>query len=275
MVPTDSTISPSGVKTYTYDTTYYGSGATAVVDSVTPVGGIYSISIVDSGSGYSKAYPPTVKITAPSGPAGVNFSATVTVNSDNTISLGVKNQGSNYFSIYSKSIAKWRRDYFELNYPQNTAITSCNFPIVHYADVLLMAAEADLIVNGGTTTGLGYYNQVRRRAYGYSPISPSPYDAPSITIDSIKAERSRELCFEGVRRNDLKRWGLSNWQNTLNNIVSQLGIYNTTFPPASTFLSASQITITNFLSNPQKYSVFPKPASELALEQALYQNPGW
>lgn len=272
----DSTTNPNGTKTYKYDTTYYGSGATAVVDSINPItGGIAHISMTNGGSGYAKNPAPSVTLTYPSGSAGTGFAATITVNADGSVSISVKTPGSNYFSVYSKSIAKWRRDYFEYNSPQNTSYTSCNFPIIRYADVLLMAAEADLVVNGGTATGLGYYNQVKRRAYGYSPNSPSPYDAPSITIDSIKAERSRELCFEGVRRNDLKRWGLSNWANTLNNLVTQLGIYNTTLPPSSTILSASKASITNFLSNPQKYSLFPIPAGELALEQALYQNPGW
>jgi hypothetical protein len=275
-IPKDTITNSNGTKTIQYDTLgIYGSGAVAVIDSITPTGGIFHITIVDSGTGYSKTYLPSVSITSPAGSVGTGFTSTFTVNSDSTISIAVKTPGSNYFSIYSKSIAKWRRDYFELNAPQNNSYTSCNFPIVRYADVLLMAAEADLIVNGGTVTGLKYFNQVRRRAYGYSPNTASPYDAPSITIDSIKAERSRELCFEGVRRNDLKRWGLSNWQNTLNNLVTQLGNYNTTFPPSSSILSASTITITNFLSNPQKYSLFPIPAGELAIEQALYQNPGW
>ena len=275
-VPIDTVTNPNGTKTINYKIiAYYGSGATAVVDSINPItGGIAHISVTNGGTGYAKAFPPSVALTSPTGSLGVNFAGTYTVNPDSTVSISVKTQGSNYFSVYSKSIAKWRREY-EVNYPQNNSYTSCNFPIIRYADVLLMAAEADLIVNGGTATGLGYFNQVRRRAYGYSPSTTSPNDAPSITLDSIKAERSRELCFEGVRKNDLKRWGLSNWAKALNNVNTQIGIYNITFPPASTTMTASTTTITNFLTNPQKYSVFPIPSSELALEQALYQNPGW
>ena len=232
--------------------------------------------MTNGGSSYSSIHPPTISVGYYGGTLTTSsFTTTITVNSDSSVTITVKNSGtSNYYSVYNKSIAKWRREY-EVNYPQNNSFTSSNFPIIRYADVLLMAAEADLILNGGTSTGLGYFNQVRRRAYGYAPNTVSPYDAPTINIDSIKDERSRELCFEGLRRNDLKRWGLSNWVNKLNNVKTQSSIYNTTFAPTSAISSASQIAINNFLSNPQKYSVFPKPSGELALEQALYQNPGW
>jgi len=273
------TVIVRGVPKIVYDTTYYGSGATATatVDPVT--GSVTAINITNGGSGYSSNPAPTASLTGPS--AGKNFKfGTITVDptTGSITSIAIANAGTGYITIYDRPVAKWRREY-EINFTKNPSYTSCNFPIIRYADVLLMAAEADIQVRGGgtnaTSIGIGYYNQVKRRAYGFAPNVSSAVDVSVVTMDSIKAERSRELCFEGVRRNDLKRWGITNWVNTLTNLNSQLGIYNLTSPGSSTILTASQIAINNFLSNPQKYSLFPIPASELAVESAIYQNQGW
>jgi len=269
LTPID-TIYINGVPHIKYDTAYYGSGATAVVDSFnTLTGTINHITITNGGSGYFKGFGYTLS-TPSLGNKKFAFTYTTDPVSGAITGIKVTNPGIAYVTLYDRPVGKWRREY-EISGNKNPSYTSCEFPIIRYADVLLMYAEADLMVNGGTQTGLGYFNQVRRRAYGNS----SAYDAPSITLDSIKAERSRELCFEGVRRNDLKRWGISNWVNTLNNLNSQLGIYNLTSPPPSTILTASQITISNFVSNPQKFAFFPIPSTELGNEGAIYQNYGW
>ena len=63
--------------------------------------------------------------------------------------------------------------------------------IIRYADVLLMHSELT-----GTTDGM---NQVRRRA-GLSPIS-------TYSLSALQQERRWELAFEGVRWNDMRRWG--------------------------------------------------------------------
>jgi hypothetical protein len=94
-------------------------------------------------------------------------------------------------------------------------------------------------------------------------------------MDSIMAERSRELCFEGVRRNDLKRWGLSVMINSMTNLKNTIGSYNAVTAPVSSIIASSLLGVNNFLSNPQKFSLYPIPSSELALEASLSQNPGW
>ena len=84
-----------------------------------------------------------------------------------------------------------------------------DFPVLRYADVLLMFAEAAIGSIGEetdkpvNTTGLDpveQFNKVRTRA-GVSTMS-------SITIDDIIAERAFELCGEYVRKFDLMRWGI-------------------------------------------------------------------
>jgi hypothetical protein len=87
-----------------------------------------------------------------------------------------------------------------------------NWPLLRYADVLLMYAEALNEVNGGPNA-LAYdaINRVRRRAYGV------PVATPSATVDvpagltkaqfftAVEAERRLELAFEGHRWFDLVR----------------------------------------------------------------------
>jgi hypothetical protein len=73
-------------------------------------------------------------------------------------------------STWGRYLAKWRRSY------QNAAIINVknvgptNWPLLRYADVLLMYAEADNENNGPTATAIGYVNQVRERAYGNTLI---------------------------------------------------------------------------------------------------------
>ncbi len=264
-----------------YDTTFYGSGATATATIDFNTGAISSISVINGGSGYvttPAVDTPTVSVTGlPS--KGKNFKYHIVINPvDGSISaINVINGGTGYLTSYDRPVAKWRRE-FELNTVKNPTYTSCNFPIIRYADVLLMAAEADLQLNGGnaSTMGIEYYNQVKRRAYGFNPTAVgSAVDVTTVTLDSIKAERSRELCFEGVRRNDLKRWGLSSYVNTINNLSLTVNANIATNPPSSSISNAAVLPITNFLYNPVKYTYFPIPASELLLESGLSQNPGW
>ena len=79
----------------------------------------------------------------------------------------------------------------ELNY-------GTNLRLIRYADVLLMAAEANHKA-GNNSLAATYLNQVRQRA----KLAPFTGDI----MQAIKTERQLELVFEGVRFLDLVRWG--------------------------------------------------------------------
>lgn len=69
-------------------------------------------------------------------------------------------------AIYSRQVAKWRREY-ETLLPKTNGATPQNFPLLRYSDVLLMYAEAENAVNNGPTAdAFNKLNEVRRRAYG-------------------------------------------------------------------------------------------------------------
>lgn len=76
--------------------------------------------------------------------------------------------------------------------------TSSNFVWMRYAEVLLLAAEANLQSNN-TAEALKYINMVRSRAQ-----LPA---LTSITMDDVKTEKRLELWGEGTRWMDLVRWG--------------------------------------------------------------------
>jgi hypothetical protein len=95
--------------------------------------------------------------------------------------------------------------------------SDANYPIVRLADIYLLYAE--LIKNDNSSLALEYINKVHRRAYGFDPDSPSPYDYNSLTDrtktvdtddhlanDVLKYERWAELFSEGQWWWDVRRW---------------------------------------------------------------------
>ena len=251
-----------------------GIGATAVATVDPLTGKIASVVLTNGGSGFTSATSGvTATATTVSG-SGATFSYTLGTgtNAGKLTAIALVSQGSGYPIVTDRSVGKWRREY-EINTPptRSTTITSCNFPILRYADVLLMAAEADLNVNGGTpsATAVGYYNKVRRRAFGYTDASTSlPGGVTTFTMADLMNERSRELCFEGQRRNDLLRWG------KMTDAFTTLLSDNAALVP-STYTAAVNIAAQNFLSNPVKYSKFPIPQAEFSTNYLLTQNVGW
>jgi hypothetical protein len=95
--------------------------------------------------------------------------------------------------------------------------SNCNFYIVRMADIYLLYAE--LMADSDPTTALEYVNKVHRRAYGYDPNTPSPYDYHSLSDrtkaydnndplanDPLRYERWAELFAEGQWWLDIRRY---------------------------------------------------------------------
>ncbi len=112
-------------------------------------------------------------------------------------------------------------------------------PVLRYADVLLMKAEA--ILRGATPTlgqtALSLVNTVRARSKA-SQFS-------SIDLNGLLDERARELCFEGWRRNDLIRYG--KWEDKWG-VKTDADI---------------------------RHRVLPIPKAEIDTNPLLTQNPGY
>ena len=175
--------------------------------------------------------------------------------------------------IYDRNCGKWRRSY-ELLTPKSKNNTGINFPILRYSDVLLMLAEADNQVNSGPSAkAYEAINEVRRRGYGFpvnvpDEISDLPIGLSGIQFQQeIVDERARELCFETQRRPDLIRWGI--WTQTMSALATQIDA-----DLVSSGLKYASLGATNAASSP-KYLLYPIPASEIGVNKAATQNPGY
>lgn len=103
------------------------------------------------------------------------------------------------------------RDYYIIKYHHNTNTPGergdwgVDLPILRYTDVKLMYAEVLNELNGVNSTSISILNEVRTRAGLASLTSFSSKDA---FLQALIHERQVEFAFEGLRWEDLIRWGI-------------------------------------------------------------------
>lgn len=162
-------------------------------------------------------------------------------------------------NIYGRNTAKWRREYENLS-PKNKNYTPTNFPMLRYADVLLMLAEAENEATGPTTLAHEALNMVRERA-GLTDTTIASQDG---FRDEVRNERARELCFEGLRKSDLIRWGI--FVQTMQATADDFKAHATaTYNYAA--VNAANVT--------DRHLLYPIPLSEMSLNKKMVQNPNW
>ncbi|MEM6643301.1 MAG: RagB/SusD family nutrient uptake outer membrane protein [Bacteroidota bacterium] len=157
----------------------------------------------------------------------------------------------------------------------NRNFTNINFPVLRYSDVLLMYAEAANEVSGGPTAlGLQYFNEVRNRAGLWNLEDSASTSAiaadQQLFFEELVDERSRELCFEGLRRFDLVRWELLEEKLIETKAIVEghpdFSANNedhlSTLRPAENF-------------NPAIHLSLPYPLVEVTINQSLDQKDGW
>jgi starch-binding outer membrane protein, SusD/RagB family len=155
--------------------------------------------------------------------------------------------------------------------------SALNVVIIRFADVLLMAAEVEIELNGagGLERARGYVNQVRARAKNAAGFvenaaanySIDTYNAPwtdqTTARGAVRFERKLELSGEGHRFFDLVRWGIA--PATLNAYLA----YERSKVPASSFVGAS------FTSNKSEYMPIPQREIDIVGASILKQNNGY
>lgn len=110
-------------------------------------------------------------------------------------------------SAINMNIAKFRKSWTAFN-GTVTGTYGVNWPVIRYADVLLMYAEVGNELGlSGSITPLDALQQVQKRAYGTNPIPVTPTDKIGF-FEAIVKERLLEFGGEGIRKYDLIRWNL-------------------------------------------------------------------
>lgn len=143
--------------------------------------------------------------------------------------------------------------------------TGINYPILRYADILLMKAECENEINGPANAYL-YLNQVRNRA-GLANIDQSKTNDKNSFRKEIQNERMREFCFEGLRKQDLIRWNILG--ESLAELNQMIDASNGSSTNKTIFKRAGE----NF--NPSKHKILPYPLQETVMNQALNQHTEW
>jgi hypothetical protein len=139
-----------------------------------------------------------------------------------------------------------------IKYPPIThdkILSATDFPVLRYADVLLMYAESLLLGSGDVAGAVHWVNEVRKRA------GASEYNAGSFSAEQFKfillEERKRELFFEGCGKRDMRRLE----EQALVNLIKTRSLDAGDFP--------------------ERYFYLPIPLSALTANPVLVQNPGY
>ena len=161
--------------------------------------------------------------------------------------------------------AKFRKDWITnpVAFTSSAQYYGINWPIIRFADVLLMYAEADNEVNvGPSAAATAALKEVSQRGHGGNaalvPIFPTDHDG---FFDAVVKERSLEFGGEGIRKYDLIRWNLiaqrlADAKTNIRNLSTRTGTFVGTYNsnnldfskvPDSVFYKTTSTTTTGII----------------------------
>lgn len=161
-----------------------------------------------------------------------------------------------------------------------------DFPVIRYAEVLLIKAEAENEINGPSVAALAAFNQIRtraRNANGTVRTTPALLTATGLTKETFRRrifdERGLELVGEGQRWFDLVRMRAPNgktmyeqlYASELLPVTNGLPVFNAT----SRTWVGGRIAPNTKVPFEAKYLLFPIPTSEVGVNPKMTQNPGY
>ena len=159
----------------------------------------------------------------------------------------------------STGIFYWKGRFLTEELAYYSMVNTKNPLWMRYAEVLLCGAEANFQA-GNTAVALDYVNQIRTRAQ-LSKLS-------SVDMDIIKTEKRLELCGEARRYQDLVRWG-----DAYNCMKEKGKDYPTLAPNGTVKYMPSGRSEYGFKQG--KHERLPYPYTEIMLNHAIQQNPGY
>ena len=146
---------------------------------------------------------------------------------------------------------------------RSTGYGSLDLVLYRYAEVLLDYVEC-LVETGDWQNPLveTYINMIRRRA-GLPDMDKSVYNTQEKVRELYRRERRVELCFEGKRYDDIRRWGIG--PETMNGPI--YGAWN---PNENAF-----VLIENRSCTFPKHDSWPLPQQEETANPNISQPTGW
>ena len=159
----------------------------------------------------------------------------------------------------STGIFYWKGRFLTEELAYYSMVNTKNPLWMRYAEVLLCGAEANFMA-GKTDVALSYVNMIRERAQ-----LPK---LTSVTLDQIKTEKRLELCGEGLRYQDLVRWG-----DAYDAMKDKGKDYPTLEPNGTVKYVSSGRSECGFKKG--KHERLPYPYTEIMLNHAIQQNPGY
>ena len=181
--------------------------------------------------------------------------SSVSTTQDPTAAQAIRNSG------------KWRREViYEGVKDAKRLYTTINYPLLRYSDVLLMFAEASNELEGAPSdSAYNCVKAVRDRA-GIKTLPKSGYDQASFR-EFVRNERGRELCFEGLRKYDLIRWGI--FVDAMHGYAAQTSDERWNKHATAGYAAAIGAAVQ------PRHILLPIPAIELGVNKLLDQNALW
>ncbi|KUG07456.1 RagB/SusD family nutrient uptake outer membrane protein [Solirubrum puertoriconensis] len=133
-----------------------------------------------------------------------------------TYEIGANSNFQSGVALNNITDGKWRRDWHIPPVTGSVNYLDYNWPIIRFADVLLMFAEAENELNGPTQAAQDALLEVRARAFrgnratALTTLNQAGYNLTSKTsfFNALTQERYLEFGGEGIRKYDLLRWNL-------------------------------------------------------------------
>ncbi len=161
-----------------------------------------------------------------------------------------------------------------------------SWPIIRYADVLLMYIEALNEYDPGNPDILTYWNMIRHRAgvpaigAGEDEVYPEIIGDKDLQRKYIRRERMVELCFEGKRYFDTRRWMIAEKEDNGKVVGCNIGAANHNisgeyWKRTSIFDTFGEAGTKSERVFTKKYYVLPMNQAELDRVPELTQNYGW
>lgn len=169
--------------------------------------------------------------------------------------------------IAGRNTGKFRRETcYEPQQNAKNLYTGINFPILRYSDVLLMFAEAsNECADAPSQEAYDAVLSIRDRA-GIKTLPFDSYDKESFR-EFVRNERARELCFEGIRRFDLIRWGI--FVQEMKKLSEQAEDPRWSADGDAKFCSQMGTRYQD------RHIILPVPDLELGVNPLMKQNPLW